>query len=191
MNDLEELKRLAQAATPGPWMAFSRTRFHAAAQPAAVLALIERVERAEKERDLAKIRLERDGGRLADEVAVLVRKRVVDQRSPVADALLDFCEPPASERADRLVALERDNVALRARLQALLDDPRMCGDAATAARAALEAKEKRSESVLAQGEDTVRVYEFWKQNPDGSTAYRLECAECGTVFRKSRDEDEE
>lgn len=77
---------------------------------------------AQKERDLAKLRLERDGGRLADEVAVLVRQRVVDQRSPVADALLDFREPPASERADRLVVLEKENTTLRERVATLEAD---------------------------------------------------------------------
>ena len=74
--DLEELKRLAKAATPGPWqvslngsgedgwvedsnsqylttgyegeMAAKDVRFIAAANPAAVLALIERVEEAER-----------------------------------------------------------------------------------------------------------------------------------------------
>jgi hypothetical protein len=44
---------------------------------------------------------------LADEVAVLVRRGVIDARSPAADALLDFRNPPSSPRADRLAELER------------------------------------------------------------------------------------
>jgi hypothetical protein len=46
--------------------------------------------------------------RLADEVAALVRRRVIDSRSPAADALLDYREPPSTPRADRLAALERE-----------------------------------------------------------------------------------
>lgn len=81
-----------------------------------------RAEQAESERDLAKIRLERDGGRLADEVAVLVRQRVVDQRSPVADALLDFRDPPTSERADRLVTLESERDAAQGEVASLTEE---------------------------------------------------------------------
>jgi hypothetical protein len=44
---------------------------------------------------------------LADEVAVLVRRGVLDSRSPAADALLDFRDPPSSPRADRLAELEK------------------------------------------------------------------------------------
>jgi hypothetical protein len=44
--------------------------------------------------------------KLADEVAVLVRRGIIDSRSAAADALLDYREPPSSPRADRLV--ERD-----------------------------------------------------------------------------------
>lgn len=43
---------------------------------------------------------------LADEVDVLVQRKVIDSRSPAADALLDFREPPSTERSDRLVVLE-------------------------------------------------------------------------------------
>jgi len=42
---------------------------------------------------------------LADEVAVLVKRGVIDSRSPAADALLDYRNPPSSPRADRLAAL--------------------------------------------------------------------------------------
>lgn len=44
--------------------------------------------------------------RLADEVAVLVRRGVIDSRSPAADALLDYRNPPSTPRADRLAELE-------------------------------------------------------------------------------------
>lgn len=42
---------------------------------------------------------------LADEVAALVRRGALDARSPAADALLDFRDPPSSPRADRLASL--------------------------------------------------------------------------------------
>lgn len=58
------------------------------------------------ERDRARLCLERDAARLADEVQVLIRRRVIDARSPAADALLDFRNPPSTPRADRLVELE-------------------------------------------------------------------------------------
>jgi hypothetical protein len=44
---------------------------------------------------------------LADEVAVLVRRHVIDSRSPAADALLDYRDPPSTQRADRMAELER------------------------------------------------------------------------------------
>lgn len=47
-------------------------------------------------------RLKGDGNRLADEVAALVRRKVIDSRSPAADALLDFRDPPSTPRADAL-----------------------------------------------------------------------------------------
>ncbi len=43
---------------------------------------------------------------LADEVDALVRRRVIDSRSPAADALLDYRNPPMSPRSDRLVAMD-------------------------------------------------------------------------------------
>ncbi|AAK94367.1 hypothetical protein Mx8p32 [Myxococcus phage Mx8] len=49
--DLAELKRLAQAVEPEYSSCASLVRFQEVANPAAVLALIERVGRAEKERD--------------------------------------------------------------------------------------------------------------------------------------------
>lgn len=45
--------------------------------------------------------------RLADEVDVLVIKRVIDHRDPAADALLDYRDPPTSVRSDRLAFLEK------------------------------------------------------------------------------------
>lgn len=43
---------------------------------------------------------------LADEVDVLVRKHVIDSRSPAADALLDVRNVPSTPRSDRLLQLE-------------------------------------------------------------------------------------
>lgn len=40
--------------------------------------------------------------RLADEVAALITRGVLDQRSPVADALLDYRSPPRTPRSDAL-----------------------------------------------------------------------------------------
>lgn len=71
--------------------------------------LVEDVASAVAERDAKHaevIRLRQDAGRLADEVQVLIQRRVLDARSPAGDALLDFREPPRSERGDRLVELE-------------------------------------------------------------------------------------
>lgn len=67
------------------------------------------VARLEQRAQLAEIRLKRDAGRLADEVDVLIARRVIDSRSPAADALLDFRDPPRTERSDRLARLEREN----------------------------------------------------------------------------------
>lgn len=44
---------------------------------------------------------------LADEVAALVRRGVLDSRSPAADALLDYRDPPSSPRADRLAEYDQ------------------------------------------------------------------------------------
>lgn len=45
--------------------------------------------------------------KLADEVAVLVKTHVIDSRSPAGDALLDYRNPPSSERADRLATITK------------------------------------------------------------------------------------
>lgn len=64
---------------------------------------------------------------LADEVDVLVRTRIIDSRSPAADALLDYRNgKPTTERSDRIVALERELETAKREL--------------TAARRALEAR---------------------------------------------------
>lgn len=51
---------------------------------------------------------------LADEVDVLIRRKVIDMRDPAADALLSFRDPPTSERSDRLLTLEAELAAARA-----------------------------------------------------------------------------
>lgn len=59
------------------------------------------------------LRLRRDGGRLGDEVQALIQRKVIDVRSPAGDALLDFRDPPRTERGDRLAALEERMDAMR------------------------------------------------------------------------------
>lgn len=51
---------------------------------------------------------------VADEVATLVRRHVIDSRSPAANALLDYRNPPSSPRAERLA--EQDDVQMGAAL---------------------------------------------------------------------------
>jgi len=52
--------------------------------------------------------------RMADEIDVLIKRRVIDSRSPAADALLDYREPPRTSRSDRMALLEDENARLRA-----------------------------------------------------------------------------
>lgn len=52
--------------------------------------------------------------KLADEVAVLVRRRVIDSRSAAADALLDYRNPPVTPRSERLSELEAQLAASEA-----------------------------------------------------------------------------
>lgn len=68
----------------------------------------------ELERELAAVRAERDdlkyklitADALADAVASLVVRKVIDERSLAADALLDYRNPPRTERSDLLAAAE-------------------------------------------------------------------------------------
>jgi FtsZ-binding cell division protein ZapB len=76
---------------------------------------------------------------LADEIAVLVRSRVIDARSPAADALLDYRNPPSTERADRLVTLQ----AKVAELERAGSDARAERDAAREDVTALRAEVER------------------------------------------------
>jgi hypothetical protein len=57
--------------------------------------------------------------RLADEVDVLVRRKIIDSRSPAADALCDYRDPPTSPRSDRMVDAERERDAALARVKEL------------------------------------------------------------------------
>ena len=57
----------------------------------------------------------------ADEVAVLVRRKVIDMRDPAADALLSYRDPPSTERADRMAVLEARVAALEAAARVVLD----------------------------------------------------------------------
>ena len=58
---------------------------------------------------------------LADEVEVLVKTGVIDSRSPAGDALLDYRDPPSSDRADRLEQLQFNYDVLAGRLRDVRD----------------------------------------------------------------------
>ncbi len=73
------------------------------------------IERLRAEADDKTIRL-RDADMLADEVAALVKRRVIDSRSAASDALLRYREDPRTERSDRIAALEAALSAARAAL---------------------------------------------------------------------------
>lgn len=61
----------------------------------------------------------KDAERLADEVDVLIARKVIDSRSPAADALLDMRSPnPRTERSSRLARLERERLELDQKLAA-------------------------------------------------------------------------
>jgi hypothetical protein len=64
------------------------------------------IDAAQKECARLRIRAA-DADRLADEVDVLIKKKVIDSRSPAADALLDFRDPPRTERSSRLASMEQ------------------------------------------------------------------------------------
>ncbi len=74
--------------------------------------------------EIAKLRAEvdekttrlRDADMLADEVAALVMRRVIDSRSAASDALLRYREEPRTELSDRIAALESALSAARAAL---------------------------------------------------------------------------
>lgn len=72
------------------------------------------LEEAEKRASLAEMRLNVDAARLADEVDVLVQRRIIDSRSPAADALLDFRDRfPRTPRSDRLAKADEEIDRLR------------------------------------------------------------------------------
>jgi hypothetical protein len=50
---------------------------------------------------------------MADAVDVLVRTKVIDARSPAADALIDYRNPPTTPRSDRILDLESTITELR------------------------------------------------------------------------------
>lgn len=62
----------------------------------------------------------RAADRLADEVNVLVRRKIIDARSPAADALLDYRDPPYTEHSDRMAELERSLEDARAAIVTLV-----------------------------------------------------------------------
>lgn len=74
---------------------------------------------------------------LADEVAVLVRRKVIDMRSPAADALLDYREPPTTPRADRLAEIEAELAQIHERREPSTIDVETDGAAPAVVRLAL------------------------------------------------------
>lgn len=98
--------------------ASERTNVELRNASARAVAAEERAERAEKAiLSFGSPFDKRGADRLADEVAALIRLRVISERSPVADALLDYREPPSTPRADRLAEVEAERDALREQLR--------------------------------------------------------------------------
>lgn len=56
---------------------------------------------------------ERAADALADAVAAMVTRGVLNARSLPADALLNYRDPPRTDRSDQLAKLERENERLR------------------------------------------------------------------------------
>ena len=102
--DAEKCKRLASLARLGR---ADEVRFDLADQ---LLAATQEVERL---RAIAGTFDKRCADRLAEEVAVLVLRKVIDSRSPAADALLDYRDPPSTEHADRLAKADAECERLR------------------------------------------------------------------------------
>lgn len=84
---------------------------------------------------------------LADEVAVLVRRKVIDSRSPAADALLDFRDPPSTPRADRMAGLEGGHLALQAQVTELTEHLAAADKSAAAAANRAEIARTRVEEL--------------------------------------------
>lgn len=122
------------------------------------------------ERDHARMRLDVDAKRLADEVAVLVKRRVIDSRSPAADALLDFREPPSSPRADRLAALEGEAQRLRTAYGELA--VKLRGYAQTWKRFARRKRQEQLDAEHTWLEEHIRVAEMEVQLAELRTAHR-------------------
>ena len=59
---------------------------------------------------------------LADEVAVLIRRTIIDARSPAGDALIDYREPPQTERSERIATLEKQLSSSAERVKQLEGD---------------------------------------------------------------------
>ena len=85
MIDINELRRLAQAASPGPdgvslsWITFLQD-FQQSANPAAISELLDRLEAAEKERDWNAERLE---DAIEECAALRAKIEAMEQQEPV------------------------------------------------------------------------------------------------------------
>lgn len=132
--DVKALRDLLANGSPRPWIdGGGHTRFsdvHFGAGPsvitakqaaadevllvAAVNALPELLGELERYRAAEAAPFDRRcADALADEVATLVRRGLLDSRSPAADALLDYRDPPSTPRADRMAQLEMEIERLR------------------------------------------------------------------------------
>lgn len=94
----------------------------------------------------------RGAERLADEVAALIWRRMINSDSPAADALLDYREPPSSSRSDRLalfdeVTAERDR--LSAELHAATTQEHPCKKGLDAAEAEIDRLARERDRMLA------------------------------------------
>jgi hypothetical protein len=103
---------------------------------------------------------------LADEVDALIRRNVIDSRSPAADALLDYRDPPRTPRSARIAALEEEVARLSQPVRKAVDLATLISEHTTLALASREAAitglaEAFIRETGAQAKDCVLV-EQWK-----------------------------
>lgn len=97
------------------------------AAPSTMLAILDALDAAERERDEARVALPRMpfdvrcADALADEVDALIAAKIIDSRSPAADALLDYRDPPRTPRSDALAEARAECERLRAELATARD----------------------------------------------------------------------
>lgn len=127
--------------------------------------------------DTLDLRLWRDraADELADEVAVLIRRRELDARSPAGDALLSYRDPPPTPRSDRMAELEAATVGLNRRVRELAaQDAPFWKKRTESAWAVLNSlanrlgvvheDDKIRAAVFKRLDDLERDREFWRSN---------------------------